>query len=82
MAIIIHRIAKAKEILGISRSTFYAQVSQGLITKPIHVGLRAVGWLSNEIEAILNARIVGKNEAEIKTLVLTLQNQRTSKLEI
>ena len=82
MAIIIQRIAKAKEILGISRSTFYAQVSQGLITKPIHVGLRAVGWLSNEIEAILNARIEGKNEAEIKALVLNLQSQRTSKLEI
>ncbi|WP_047542108.1 helix-turn-helix transcriptional regulator [Methylotenera versatilis] len=81
MAIIIQRLSKAKENLGISRSTFYAQISQGFITKPIHIGIRAVGWPSHEIEAIINARIAGKTDIEIKALVVNLHFQRTGKLE-
>lgn len=80
MTITIQRLIKAKERLGVSRSTFYLQISQGLITRPIHIGLRAVGWPSNEIEAILNARIAGKATLEIKALVRELESQRTSKV--
>ena len=76
MTITIQRIVTAKINLGISRSSIYLQVSQGLLTKPIHIGLRAVGWPSNEIEAILNARIAGKTTAEIKALVRQLESQR------
>lgn len=81
MAIIIQRLFNAKERLGVSRSTFYLQISQGLITRPVHIGLRAVGWPSNEIEAILNARIAGKSIAELKSLVRELECQRASKAE-
>lgn len=77
MELTIQRLLKAKEKLGISRSTFYAQIAQGLITKPIQIGLRAVGWPSNEIDAILNARIAGRTASEIKTLVLELESQRS-----
>lgn len=79
MAICIQRLFVAKERLGISRSTFYLQVSQGLITKPINVGLRAVGWPSDEIEAILNARITGKSIAEIKAMVADLESRRAGR---
>lgn len=81
MTITIQRLIKAKEKLGVSRSTFYLQISQGLITKPIHIGLRAVGWPSNEIEAILNARIAGKTIAELKALVRELESQRAGRVE-
>lgn len=81
MTIIIQRLIKAKEKLGVSRSTFYLQISDGLITKPVQIGARAVGWPSNEIEAILNARIAGKPIAEIKALVRELECQRASKVE-
>lgn len=81
MTITIQRLIKAKEKLGVSRSTFYLQISQGLITKPIHIGLRAVGWPSNEIEAILNARIAGKTIAELKSLVRELESQRAGRVE-
>ena len=79
MTIKIQRLCIAKEKFGVSRSTFYAQISEGLITKPIHIGLRAVGWPSNEIDTILNARIAGKSQDEIKSLVIKLENQRISK---
>lgn len=79
MTITIQRLISTRVKLGISRSTVYLQVSQGLLTKPIHIGLRAVGWPSNELDAILNARIAGKSQDEIKELVIDLENQRTSK---
>ncbi len=81
MAITIQRLIKAKESFGVSRSTFYLQIAEGLITKPVQIGARAVGWPSNEIEAILNARIAGKTIAEIKALVRELGSQRASKVE-
>lgn len=79
MAITIQRLIKAKDSLGLSRSTFYLQIAEGLITKPVPIGARAVGWPSNEIEAILNARIAGKTPTEIKALVKELEKQRTQK---
>ncbi|HAE99932.1 MAG TPA: transcriptional regulator [Methylophilaceae bacterium] len=78
MAITIQRLIKAKESLGISRSTFYLQIAEGLITKPVQIGARAVGWPSNEIETILNARIAGKTSHEIKALVKELESLRAN----
>lgn len=72
----IHRINEAKKILGISRSTFYLQVSKGLITKPIVIGERAVGWPSWEIDQILHARISGISTEEIRQLIIKLHNLR------
>lgn len=80
MAITIQRLSKAREPLGVSRSTFYLQIAEGLITKPVQIGARAVGWPSNEIEAILNARIAGKTQPEIKALVKELESQRAQKV--
>lgn len=80
MAITIQRLIKARDSLGVSRSTFYLQIAEGLITKPVQIGARAVGWPSNEIEAILNARIAGKTQPEIKALVKELESQRAQKV--
>ncbi len=77
---IIFRLNSARLPLGVSRSTFYLQIAEGLITKPVQIGARAVGWPSNEIEEILNARIAGKTQHEIKALVKELESQRTQKV--
>lgn len=42
---------------GLSRSTIYLRIQEGTFPKPINLGERAVGWLENEIEAWLTARI-------------------------
>ena len=78
----IFRLSYARAQLGVSRSTFYHQINEGLITKPVQIGARAVGWPSNELDAILNARIAGKSQDDIKALVIELQRQRTSKVEV
>ena len=70
------RIPAAKAHSGYSRSTIYLRVAQGLWTKPVSLGPRAVGWPSNEIEALNAARISGKTDAEIRELVLSLQSKR------
>jgi prophage regulatory protein len=82
MAITIQRLITAKDSLGVSRSTFYLQIAEGLITKPVQIGARAVGWPSNEIEAILNARIAGKSPQQIKALVKELEIQRVQKVGV
>ena len=42
---------------GLSRSTIYLRIQNGTFPRPIKLGARAVGWLENEIEAWLTARI-------------------------
>ena len=42
---------------GLSRSTIYLRIQEGTFPKPINLGERAVGWLENEIEGWLSARI-------------------------
>lgn len=51
-------------------------VRDGLLTKPVPLGPRSVGWPDNEVKAINAARIAGKSEADIRALVTRLHTQR------
>ena len=42
---------------GLSRSTIYLRIQAGSFPRPINLGACAVGWLENEIEAWLAARL-------------------------
>ena len=70
------RIPAVKSESGLSRSTIYLRVSQGLWTKPVSLGARAVGWPSDEVEAINTARIAGNTDDEIRVLVAKLETAR------
>lgn len=72
----IQRLPTVKAATGLSRSSVYGHISQGLFPKPIQISCRAVGWLSHETDAILSARIAGKSDDEIRELVIELTNQR------
>jgi len=72
----IFRLPAVKAESGYSRSTIYLRISQGLWTKPVSLGARAVGWPSNEIAALNAARIAGKSDEEIRALVAKLQAAR------
>ncbi|EWS53443.1 AlpA family phage regulatory protein [Methylibium sp. T29] len=58
---------------GYSRSTIYLRISQGLWTKPVSLGARAVGWPSGDVLALNAARIAGKTDEQIRALVLKLE---------
>ena len=70
------RLPAVKSESGLSRSTIYLRVSQGLWTKPVSLGARAVGWPSDEVEAINAARIAGDTDDDIRDLVKKLEAAR------
>lgn len=70
------RLPAVKFESGLSRSTIYLRVSQGLWTKPVSLGARAVGWPSDEVEALNTARIAGSTDDEIRILVAKLEAAR------
>ena len=72
----IYRLPAVKYESGLSRSTIYLRIAQGLWTKPVSLGARAVGWPSNEVAALNSARIAGKTDEEIRTLVVKLEAAR------
>lgn len=61
---------------GLSRSTHYYDIKNGLYTRPVAIGARAVGWPEHEVAALNAARIAGKTADEIRSLVLRLQADR------
>lgn len=72
----IYRLPEVLNILKISKSTCYNQQNQGLLCKPISLGARCTGYPSSEVIAVLNARIAGKSDKDIKALVIELEAQR------
>ena len=75
------RMPTVKTESGLSRSTIYLRVSQGLWTKPVSLGARAVGWPSDEVAALNAARISGKTDDEIRDLVAKLEAARKDAME-
>lgn len=75
-ALEILRRPAVEKISGQPRSTLYLKIKQGLWTTPVRLGMRAVGWPSNECQHLIAARIAGKSDSEIKALVVSLQAAR------
>ena len=74
-----HTILRLPAILtstGLSRSTIYLRIAQGVYTKPVSLGGRAVGWPASEVVALNAARISGKSNAEVRDLVVKLEAAR------
>ena len=70
------RLPAIKMSTGLSRSTLYLRIADGVFPKPVNLGGRAVGWPSGEVAALNAARIAGKSNAEIRDLVLKLESDR------
>lgn len=70
------RLPNIKAITGLSRSTIYLRIEQGLLTKPVSLGGRSVGWPATEVAAVNAARIAGKSDDEVRDMVLRLEAAR------
>jgi prophage regulatory protein len=75
-ALQILRMKQIRAQFNIPPSTIYDHIEKGLFVKFFKLGERISGVLESEVTAIMAARISGKSEAEIKALVLSLENQR------
>jgi len=74
-----HTILRRPEVLAelkICKSSLQNQINSGLFPKAISLGGRSVGFISTEVDAILNAWIEEKTPEEIKQLVIELTTQR------
>lgn len=70
------RLPAIKAGTGLSRSTIYLRIEEGLFPKPVSLGGRAVGWPAIEVETLNAARIAGKSDAEVRELVVALETAR------
>ena len=70
------RVKGLQERIGKGRSSNYDDMRDGLMTRPVRLGLRAVGWPSDEVDAIIGARIAGKTDDQIRALVRELELAR------
>ena len=59
-----------------SRSNYYERIRQGLMTRPVRLGARAVGWPTAEVDTINGAIIAGATNDQIRELVQQLHEQR------
>jgi prophage regulatory protein len=53
-----HRILRLRDVkarTGLATSTIYAAMASGKFPRPIPLGVRAVGWLSDEIDGFIEA---------------------------
>ena len=70
------RLTEARNLCGLGKSSFYDRIKNGLLPPSISLGGRAVGWVECELNTVLKAMVSGKNEIEIKALVIELTEQR------
>ena len=57
-----YRLQQVKHQVGLGRSAIYSGVQRGTFPAPVNIGARAVAWLSDEIEAWMEARIKASRE--------------------
>lgn len=74
--IFLMRVPEAAAELGIKLSAYYEGVHTGIYPKPFKIGLRASRIASNEIGAIVVARISGKSDDQLRAVVTALAKAR------
>lgn len=60
------RIMRLKEVMdttGLGRSYIYKLIADGVFPKPVPLGARATGWVSDEVESWILERIVERDQA-------------------
>ena len=72
------RIKSVVQLTGNSRPTIYLRQTQGLWPKPVRLGPRMVAWPASEVQAINEARIIGKSDDQIRALVKELEKKRAT----
>jgi len=73
----IWRIETCKAATGYrSSASIYNLIKKGLWPKGVSIGIRSVGWPSDEILAINAARIAGQSDDQIRELVNRLHAKR------
>ena len=60
------RLPKVIQRTGYRRSTIYEKIALGTFPSPVHLGPRAVAWLSSEIDQWIDDRINERDQRLIR----------------
>lgn len=71
------RLDAVLHVTGLKPTPLYEQTRSGLFPRAVKIGARAVAWPAHEVEAVIAARIAGKSDDALRTLVAELELQRT-----
>jgi prophage regulatory protein len=72
------RLPDVKRLTGLSRSSIYSAIKAGTFPRPVELGARAVGWISNQIEDWIANRVI-KNSNDEKSSASVTRIPRTRK---
>lgn len=73
------QMLKHREVLSRrarSRTSHWSDVKSGLFTRPVKMGIRSLSWPEAEVDTLIKARIAGKTDNEIRSLVMRLEADR------
>lgn len=59
------RLTEVIKNTGLGRSSIYKRIAEGEFPKPVPLGGRAVGWVSDEVEAWILERIEERDGREV-----------------
>jgi prophage regulatory protein len=65
-----------RQLGGMGLSTLYAHMDRGLFVKPVALSRRFVVFPQDEVTAIINARLAGKTDEDVRQLVAELMEKR------
>jgi prophage regulatory protein len=61
------RVLRRREVearVGLKKSDIYARIAAGEFPRPIPLGARAVGWLEDEVDAWVTARVAERERRQ------------------
>ncbi|MDB5864661.1 MAG: phage transcriptional regulator, AlpA [Betaproteobacteria bacterium] len=61
---------------GRSHASVYVDIKRGVFPPPVRMGMKASAWPEDEVAAVIDARIAGRTDDEIRELVSTLIEAR------
>ncbi|WP_371185059.1 helix-turn-helix transcriptional regulator [Thalassotalea maritima] len=74
------KLIRLNEVLTLTaypRSTLYQHINDGLFPPQLTIGNRSIAFVEEEVEALIQARIAGKSNEELRKLVADLKSNRS-----
>lgn len=78
------KILRKPEVIkatGLSNTSLFERTKDGLFPTSISLGGRAVGFLENEVTAVVTARAAGQDDDQIRHLVKLLITKRKTDVD-
>lgn len=80
---LILRLPEVKRVFGYrSNASVYTAIRSGLFPRGVAIGQRAKGWPDYEVTAIVESRIAGATDHELRELVRRLEQKRSELMAV